>query len=150
MIYDKIDNWETYAGISEGIREGLEYLKGMSRDTAVGVYPISPRAKAIVSEYTTKPVNEKGYEAHLEYIDIQFLLSGEEAIDCQPLEQLAPSLPYNADKDIAFYASGDAAPVKLPIGNGYFAILFPQDGHMPCLCLNAPAPVKKVVVKVKI
>jgi beta-galactosidase beta subunit len=36
------------------------------------------------------------------------------------------------------------------IGDDYFAIFFPQDGHMPQLCIDVPAPVKKVVVKVQV
>ena len=150
MIYDKIENYETYAGLSEGIREGLEYLAKMNADTPVGVYEISPRARAIVSEYTTKPENPKGFEAHREYIDIQYLLAGEEQIACQPLEYLEETTPYNGEKDILFLADRGLLPCQnLPIGNGLFAILFPQDGHKPCLCLHEPASVKKVVVKVK-
>ena len=149
MIYDKIDNWKTYAGISEGIREGLEFLSRMSAGTEVGVYEISPRAKAIVSEYTTKEVNEKGYEAHKEFIDIQYLLSGEETIACLPLEDLTETVPYNPEKDILFYKDKGTAPIRLPIGHGCFAILFPQDGHMPCLQSSGPCKVRKVVVKVK-
>jgi YhcH/YjgK/YiaL family protein len=34
------------------------------------------------------------------------------------------------------------------LGDDYFAIFFPQDGHMPQLCIDTPTPVKKVVVKV--
>lgn len=151
MIYDKITNSATYAALSQDIRESLAYLKQMSPDTPVGVYEISPRARAIVSEYITKPVNEKGFEAHREYIDIQYLLAGEEQIACQPLEYLKETVPYNAEKDIIFFEDGGAIPAQnLPIGNGFFAILFPQDGHMPCLSLTAPVAVKKVVVKVKI
>ena len=41
-------------------------------------------------------------------------------------------------------------PQELLLGDSYFAILFPQDGHMPLLCVDKPKPVKKVVVKVKI
>ncbi len=150
MIFDNISNWQTYAPLSEGIREGLAYLAQMTPDTPVGVYEISPRARAIVSEYTTQPENPKGFEAHRAYLDIQFLLAGEEQIACLPLEYLQETSPYNPEKDIIFYADGGALPAQnLPIGHGYFAILFPQDGHKPGLCLNGPVPVKKVVVKVK-
>ena len=33
---------------------------------------------------------------------------------------------------------------------GYFAIYYPQDGHMPCLVINEEQIVKKVVIKVEI
>ena len=38
----------------------------------------------------------------------------------------------------------------MTIGGGYFAIFFPQDGHMPQLSVDEPMMVKKVVVKIEI
>lgn len=103
MIYDKIDNLETYAGISEDLRIGLEWLRDVDADVENGVYEINPHVKAIVSEYITKEVNENGYEAHLDYIDIQYLISGEEVVKSLPLEYLNEIKPYNKEIDAAFY-----------------------------------------------
>lgn len=148
MIYDKIDNLEIYAGISEDIRLGLEWLRDVNPDIEKGVYEISPRVKAIVSEYTTKEVNENGYEAHRDYIDIQYLLKGCEKICCLPLEYLKETKAYKAEIDAAFYEEENVKPQEMVIGNGYFAIFYPQDGHMPCLRLDTPDEVKKVVLKI--
>lgn len=95
-------------------------------------------------------MNEYGYEAHRENIDIQYLIAGEETIHCLPLEYLKETNPYDKEKDAAFYEEANSKPQELLLGNGYFAILFPQDGHMPQLCVNEPVKVRKVVVKVKI
>lgn len=150
MIYDKITNYETYAGISADIRKGLEFLYNISPDIENGVHEISPRVKAIVSEYTTKEVNENGFEAHRQYIDIQYLISGSEKISCLPLEYLKETKPYCEKDDAALYQIANVQPQEMVIGNSYFAIYFPQDGHMPQLCVDSPIAVKKVVVKVKI
>lgn len=150
MVYDKIDNLEIYAGISEDIRLGLEWLRDVNPEIVKGVYEISPRVKAIVSEYTTKEVNENGYEAHKEYIDIQYLLKGNEKICCLPLEYLKKTKAYKAEIDAAFYDEQNVKPLEMVIRYGYFAIFFPQDGHMPCLKTNIPTEVKKVVVKVMV
>ena len=150
MIYDKITNYKTYAGISADIREGLEFLFNISSDIENGVHEISPRVKAIVSEYTTKEVNENGFEAHRQYIDIQYLICGSEKICCLPLEFLKETKSYCDKDDAALYQVADVQPQEMVIGNRYFAIYFPQDGHMPQLCVNVPLAVKKVVVKVKI
>lgn len=150
MIYDKIDNLTIYAGISEDIRLALEYLRDLAPDVEKGVYELSPRVKAIVSEYETKEVNEYGYEAHKEYIDIHYLISGYEKICSLPLEYLQETKPYSQECDAAFYVENEVKPQEMLLGNSYFAILFPQDGHMPCLCTNEPVDVKKVVVKVHI
>lgn len=150
MIYDKIDNLGTYAGISEDIRLGLEWLRDVNPDIEKGVYELSPRVKAIVSEYTTKKVNENGYEAHRDYIDIQYLLSGNEMICCLPLEYLKEIKAYNSEIDASFHVESGEKPQELLLGNGFFAIFFPQDGHMPCLCVEKPIPVKKIVVKIEL
>ena len=149
MIYDHINNISFYRGLSPDIAVGLDFLKQVQPDTDVGVYQINPRVKAIVSEYETKTVNECGYEAHRKNIDIQYLLLGEERIDCLPIERLEETKPYSEENDAAFYAA-DLRAQEMIIGNGYFAVLFPQDGHMPQLCIDEPVLVKKVVVKVRI
>ncbi|MBO7120190.1 MAG: YhcH/YjgK/YiaL family protein [Bacteroidaceae bacterium] len=149
MLYDHIHNLETYAGLSPDIMVGLKFLRDAKPDIANGVYQLTPRVKAIVSEYETKPYNENGYEAHRQYIDIQFTLKGTERIACLPIEKLTETKPYDEDGDYTLYSS-DAIhqPLEMTIGAGYFAIFFPQDGHMPGLSAPTPAPVKKVVVKV--
>ena len=150
MIYDHISSISLYKSLSPSIAAGLEFLKQMKLDTAVGVYQINPKVKAIVSEYETKLENEYGYEAHRKNIDIQYLIYGDEKICCLPLEYLKETKPYNKEIDAAFYEEEGAKPQELLLGNGYFAILFPQDGHMPQLCINEPEQVKKVVIKVKL
>lgn len=150
MIFDHINNIETYKGLSPDIYEGLNYLKYASKELAVGVYEITPRVKAIVSEYDTKKVNEHGFEAHKKNTDIQYLLKGKERIACMPIEKLTETEPYSEAKDAAFYAAEGVRAQEMTIGNGYFAIFFPQDGHMPQLCADKPMKVKKVVIKVEI
>ena len=149
MIFGHISNIALYKGLSPNIALGLDFLKQMKPDIAVGTYQINPRVKAIVSEYETKTENEHGYEAHRKNIDIQYLLSGEERIACLPIERLKETKAYNEETDAAFY-SADLMPQEMTIGNGYFAIFFPQDGHMPQLCVDKPKKVKKVVIKVEI
>lgn len=149
MIYDKIKNIALYKGLSDDIYAGLEYLKDLSPDIAPGTYEINPRVKAFISEYTTKPENENGYEAHRQFIDIQYLISGKERIKCLPLEYLKETKAYSAENDAAFYEENGVKPSDLLLGNGYFTIFFPQDAHMPCLSVEAPSKVKKVVIKVK-
>lgn len=151
MIYDKIKNIALYKGLSDDIYAGLKYLKDLSPDIAPGTYEINPRVKAFVSEYTTKSENENGYEAHRQFIDIQYLISGKERIKCLPLEYLKETKAYSAENDAAFYESDlGRQSSDLFLQPSAFAIFFPQDAHMPKLCIDAPEEVKKVIIKVKI
>lgn len=149
MVYDKIDNIETYKGLSEDIYEGLKFLKNVTPELANGVHEINPRVKAIVSEYETKAVNENGYEAHKKFIDIQYMLKGAEKNCCLPVEKLKETKAYNEEIDAAFYEA-EIQTQELMLGDGFFAIYWPQDGHMPCLVVDVPHKVKKVVLKVPI
>ena len=149
MVYDKIDNIETYKGLSEDIYEGLKFLKQASPDLVCGVHEINPRVKAIVSEYETKAVNENGYEAHRKFLDIQYLLNGTEKNCCLPIEKLKETKTYCEEKDAAFY-DAEVTAQELVLGDGYFVIYWPQDGHMPCLSAVEIEKVKKVVVKIEL
>lgn len=149
MIYDNLSNIELYKGLTIDIYEGLVFLKHANKDMANGVYQISSRVKAIVSEYETKVQNEIGFEAHKKFVDIQFLLKGEERIGFLPIEKLTETKPYSELVDAAFYTTC-IQPQEMIIGNGYFAVFFPQDGHMPQLCAANQETVKKVVIKIEI
>lgn len=149
MIFDHLTNIFTYKGLTPDIYSGLLFLQQASPDIAIGTYQINPRVKAIVSEYETKVKNEVGYEAHRKNIDIQYLLKGEERIACLPIEKLKETKPYSEEKDAAFFTAS-IKPIEMTLGDGYFAIFFPQDGHMPQLSVDEPKMVKKVVVKVEI
>jgi len=150
MIYDTLNNIAFYKGLSPDIYEGLKFLQQVNSDIAVGTYQLTPNVKAIVSEYATKEVNENGYEAHRQNIDIQYLIIGNEKISCIPLEFLKETKAYQEDIDVAFYKGTTFLPSNFSLCSGYFAIFYPQDGHMPQLCVSEPERVKKVVVKVRL
>ena len=113
------------------------------------MYPLNPRVKVIVSEYETKKENKYGFEAHKLFVDIQYLIQGIERIACLPIKRLKETKPYGAEVEAAFYTANEK-PQEMVIGNGYFAIFFPQDGHMPQLCVDEPQRVKKIVLKVEV
>lgn len=147
MIYDNLSNIDRYKGLSSDIYAGLRFIKQASLGMANGIYEINPRVKAIVSEYETKTENEYGYEAHKKNIDIQCTLKGIERVACMPTDKLTETKPYSEEDDAALYTA-NTQPMEMTIGDGYFAIFFPEDGHKPQLYIDKPIIVKKVVVKV--
>lgn len=151
MIYDNLSNIKLYKDLSKDIFQGLAFLRQATLDIENGKYQISSRVKAIVSEYETKMGNEYGYEAHKRFIDIQCVLKGEEKVSYSPIERLKETKPYSKEIDAAFYMEGvRMQSLNLILQPGYFAVFYPQDGHMPQLCVDTPQIVKKVVVKVEI
>ena len=141
MIYDKLDNLETYAPISERLAKGLQLLRTTDFSAMEdGKYEVDGKSLFfMLQSYDSKPVNDRP-EAHRKYIDIQYLLKGEEYIGVAPLSEMAEEVSANPDGDIWFY-HGPVTNVK--IGNGKFAVLFPQDAHAPGIAVETPEPIKK-------
>ena len=102
----------------------------------------------MVNHYITKPSEEVLFEAHRDYADIQYVYEGEELIGVAPLLQGKEILPYDPEKDIAFYDVKEAEHYKAAADRLF--ILFPDDLHQPGVMTRMPEPVKKVVIKVKL
>lgn len=103
---------------------------------------------AKVDTYTTRNVEDTRYEAHKEYADIQYIISGEERISVQPLKRVSLAVPYNKERDISFYTSVTNC-FFLADRTSYF-IFFPENAHRPCLKVTNNSRVKKIVIKVKL
>ena len=149
MIYDHIYNIHLYKGISPSLDLGLDFISKSNETLPNGISVIDKGVKAIVSEYKTKLENENGYEAHRRYIDIQYPLVGIEKVKCKPIEFLSEMKGYDCENDYLLY-SGAQSGSDLIIGNGYFLVLFPEDGHMPQLCVEEPMKIKKLTLKVPV
>ncbi len=148
MIFDTLDNLNRYAGLPHNLHRALEYLSETDlRSLPVGRIDIdSDRLYALVQEYTTKPAKQGLWEAHRKYIDIQYMQTGCERmgfanICTMTLGEFVPEKDFQP-------MSGTGSSVD--VFEGAFVIFFPEDGHMPGLCVDAPEPVRKVVLKVKI
>jgi biofilm protein TabA len=104
---------------------------------------------AIKSEYLTKNAEDTRFEAHKNYIDIQYVISGSEQISAAPVSMLDSVLvAYDTAKDCELMTVKKcdnliATPDK-------FFVYFPSDLHRPGVKIDENAPVKKIVVKVKI
>lgn len=148
MIIDKIENSFLYENISERIRKSFEYIKTTDlNNLPPGKYPIDgENIFALVSEYQTKPEIEGKLEAHRKYIDVQFVISGEELMGYAPLGTQHILEPYIEENDIVFF-KGDKSFTKVPAG--MFAIFFPEDVHMPGIKTGESVKVKKLVIKVR-
>jgi len=104
---------------------------------------------ALVQKYLTKQSKETRWEAHGKYIDVQYILRGQEAIGYAPIEELTLLEDFSGDNDIAFY-KGPEDYTKVVLSKGMFAIFYPGEGHLPCGISGTDNNVKKIVFKIKI
>jgi len=149
MILDELNHSNWYSGISENLNKGFEFLRNTDLESIeTGKFKIvGDDVYALVSEYTTKDHQDCLPETHRIYTDIQYIVSGREAIGFETLDKQQILSEYNPEKDITFYSGKTSAIV---LESGKFAVFFPQDIHRPCMQIDGPEKVKKVVVKVKI
>ncbi|MGI2068227.1 YhcH/YjgK/YiaL family protein [Shewanella sp. MF08487] len=153
MIVDTLANRHIYQSLSPRIATALAYLATTDfSQLTVGNYPLDgDNIFVIVNDYQTEPKSTNPFEVHQKYIDVQYVVSGEEEFGYLPLADQTPSKAYFEKHDYAEFDyqtnKADASFVQLKAG--MFALFFPGDIHMPGAGDVATA-VRKVVIKVKI
>jgi YhcH/YjgK/YiaL family protein len=152
VILDRLDRCDPYLRLGDRFAAGFDYLR--STDLAAlsdGRYEIrGSDVVAIVQTYVTKPPKWGRWEAHRHHADIQLIVRGVERLGILPLGDRQPLPPYDAERDVEFYAGDASAGRHFTVAAGEFAVFLPHDLHMPSLMLHEPAEVKKVVVKVRL
>ncbi|MHC4951330.1 MAG: NanQ anomerase/TabA/YiaL family protein, partial [Planctomycetota bacterium] len=99
MILDQLDSALMYTGLGERIAVGLALLNEDSvRNAAPGKYEVDgENLFYIVDEYETKPIEKGRLEIHRKYLDIQYIVRGEECIGYAPLEGLTETMAYDGE-----------------------------------------------------
>lgn len=152
MLVTDLRHVEHQAAMTPALKKAFDFLKqpGLSGMSDGKAEIDGQRVYAIVQRYETEASRTPRFERHASYIDVQFIVSGEEIIGWSPAERMAETGAYNAEKDICFGTApaGTWTPVRLQAGQ--LAILYPEDGHAPRLAVRAPSPVMKIVIKVAV
>ncbi len=146
MIICPFENLSRYETIIPGLNEAVEFIKNL-KSFEPATYPLSGTNKVLVQNVTTKAWETSQLEAHREYLDIQYILDGNEVVGWAPLDSLTPVDAFNTEKDKGMYA-GNSTPIA--IRAGYCYIVYPEDAHAPSVHLAQGGQVKKIVVKLKV
>jgi len=150
MIVSDLDHLDHQIAGTPGLQKAFAFLR--SPDTHClpdGRVEIEgERVFALVQRYETMMTEAPKFEFHRKYIDVQFIVAGEEVIGWAPMARMTVTEAYDAEKDICFgiVAKGTWTPLYLRAGQ--VAVLWPEDGHAPKLAARASALVMKIVVKV--
>jgi len=147
MIYDTLENIETYYGINSRIEEGLRVLKDTDFSKQEnGTHTVSDNVYFNIIEYSSTPGGK--LEAHDHYADIQFVAQGEEMMGILPRCDLKKETEFYPERDLHLYDDEDF--ICLPLNGSKFIVLYPQDGHAPGVGVNPGETIRRVVVKVKL
>lgn len=148
MIYDHIERVSHYRELLPALAKVELVLSSFDPAcAAVGRFDIEPeKLYYMVQTYTTRAESAVQFEAHRRFIDLQYLVRGKERIYCAHARALKAVSEFDAVKDVGFFSG--AATSEVEIGNGMFALLFPDDAHKPTCVVDSPEEVMKIVFKI--
>jgi YhcH/YjgK/YiaL family protein len=149
MIFDQLSQHHLYHSIHPGISAGLRFLHETDlASLGEGKHLIDEESLfVLINHYDTKPASEASLEAHRKYIDIQYMISGEELMGHVLFSGQNARKEYDEADDYALY---EGNPHFFRIRKGQFCIFLPDDLHMPGIQDGPASPVRKAVVKVRI
>lgn len=147
MILDTLDRLESYGYISPLMDKVLDFFRNTDLST------LKPGRISLQGDDLFVNVNHQDaqtreqvpIEAHRAYIDIQVPISSDEDMGFIAAANMPePSVPYNSDKDVAFYPG--LCDTYLNVRKGMFTVFFPGEGHAPAITQSG---ILKLIVKIR-
>ena len=148
MIIDNINNCQIYQGLHKDFSKIFEVLKTL---------PIDSMTEKLVFDvgnswiYPPTVLNEitgiKQLEAHKEFIDIHYILSGTEKFGYANISNLKTAKSYDAEAD---YELLDGETEFFTLKTGDFCIVYPQDAHIPAFQKIGDENLVRVVAKIRL
>ena len=150
MFADRIENLKLYIPYNEKIKVVCDYLaKTDIHALEVGKYEVGEGVRVVVNAFTPKTREAARWETHKKYIDLQYLIEGDESMGYLPVEEVEAA-EYDAEKDVSHPVPKAGASVsEIALTTGCFAFLEPRDAHRPSVKLHTDAS-KKLIFKIPV
>lgn len=152
MVITDLEHAAEQVAPTPRLRKALAFLQSVQgRDLADGRIDIDGNdVYALVQSYETVACDPVRLEGHRRYIDIQYVISGVEAMGWVPADQVSITKAYDEVQDAWLGTAPPEALTRARLAVGQLAVLYPSDGHAPRLASGAPCRVVKIVVKVRV
>ena len=116
-----------------------------------GTYNISDDLFYILATYnTTSNMGEKPAEAHRKYIDLQYMIYGEEKIGYADIRNPKMSQELYDEKNDAELFSRIESEGFIILKKGMYAVFFPQDVHRPGISIKETRGIRKAIFKLPV
>ena len=144
MITGNVNSFKKSGLTSDRLAGYVEILRGITEDRELGRYELDNGAFCLVQDCKQRPRDGAKFESHKRYIDIQYIVEGEEDMEVADIDTLTLTDEYDEQDDYMLYEGRGAL---LHFKKGDFAVYFPEDGHMPSI---GDGRTKKVVIKIPV
>lgn len=131
-------------------RQAVAWIRSLPTNPREGSFELPGAMRALILRYPTTIEPTGRFETHRRFVDLQYTLTGCEALEWIPRASLIADGGYDDAKDLCFYLEGD------PFGRviakpGVFSIFTPLDAHRGGIRHEASATeVLKLVVKIPV
>ncbi len=142
----KITNLEQLKDYFNVPEEAFKFLRGIDMDTECKRYDFTPDCYVNVQTVTTKPETPL-MEAHVKFVDVQYLIDGEEKIYYTKKDGLPILKEYNEGGDAALYHFAENSD-EVCYKAGEAVILYPCEAHLPNRTVNSSVEIKKAILKI--
>lgn len=148
MLYFDIQDKKHYETIDTGLEECLNFISSMDLTGLVmGQHKLTENISYNMFSYQTATEDERQWEAHQKFIDIQMMIEGEEWIGYQDIKKMKKG-EYQSEDDY-LPVSGNKS-FDLLLKEKRILILYPEDAHKTGITLDKSNQVTKIVFKVKV
>ncbi|MDE3213193.1 MAG: YhcH/YjgK/YiaL family protein [Bacteroidota bacterium] len=128
--------------------DALAFLKRKDLSSlAPGKYPIDgDSVYATITQGPTKDFPKSRWEAHRKFVDLQYVIEGEEKIGMGSLHGAVVVDPYDAKTDVGHYKLKGKFYLATP---DTFFLFFPGEAHRPGIATGPDHTDKKLVIKIR-
>ena len=137
--------------LQERVNQAISYISRLNhKELKVGKYDVSDDFYYIVKELETQPREQCIFESHRKYIDIQWVVDGQMAIETADVSTLKIEKEYDSEKDVALWLKQENL-MQTILSSRSYAVLYPNNAHISAIAVNnQPHKIKLIVGKVKI
>ncbi len=137
--------------LQDRVTQAIYYISRLNhKKLKVGKYEVSKDFYYLVKELETQPREQCIFESHRKYIDIQWVVEGQMAIETADVSTLKIEKEYDSEKDVALWQKQENL-MHTILSSGSYAVLYPNNAHISALAVNnQPKKIKLIVGKLRI
>jgi YhcH/YjgK/YiaL family protein len=150
VTHGDLKNWKSMSDL-KGFEAAFEFLDQKTLpNVPVGKHAIEgEQVYALVQKAPSRAAESAQFESHRKYIDIHYVVSGQETSGFAPAEELKLAVPYDESKDVMLY-DVPRQYTRIEVRPGQFVVYHPGQAHLPNTHLQGPHDLHKVVIKVHV
>jgi YhcH/YjgK/YiaL family protein len=153
MIVANLVHLAEQAAMSPALRKTVDFLRRAEGQTLPpdGRIEIDgENAYALVQSYETLLGDDWVVEGHRRYLDLHYMVTGEEVIGWAASDRVEVTTPYDAVKDTWLGRVPTSEVTRVRLAAGQAVLLYPGDAHAPRQATSCPVQVRKIVAKIAI